>query len=350
MNIICPHCQFTQDVPADRLPAVAPGKSILATCPRCSCRFRLFPHEGTTQLLESRTAPAATATPPRPDEAADENARAGQPASGEISGRDAPRRQDAEEEEDPRLAASRAYAREAERGRRLRDASRRQDAEDAEERAPAADEKDETQTPLRNPWEEAPDAVGYVEGFYQTVLRVMFGAPRFFAGLRDDAPPLRALLFFLVVGVIGVTALTLWGGVFRDMLAEVPDPQLQSLATRLLPEGSALFYALQQLFLLVLQLYVVSGLIFLALRLGICRSATYARVFQVLAYSSAPMLLCVVPVLGSLAGFIWCLASIVIGCRATFRLSWAQTIAGCLPVILLLALMLQLTLEAMSRF
>lgn len=339
MNITCPHCQFSQDVPADRLPAVAPGKSILATCPRCSCRFRLFPHEGTTQLLEP--APAA-ATPPRPAAPADENGRAETPASGEPLRHVGP-----DEEEDPRLAASRAYAREAERGRRLRDASLRQDAE---ERKAPADEEDETPPSLRNPWEEAPQGVGYVEGFYQTVLRVMFGAPRFFAGLRDDAPPLRALLFFLIIGVIGVTALTLWGGVFRDMLAEAPDPQLQSMATRLLPGGSPLFYALQQLFLLVLELYVVSGLIFLALRLGICRSATYARVFQVLAYSSAPMLLCVVPVLGYLAGFIWCLASIAIGCRAAFRLSWAQTVAGCLPVVLLLLLLLRLSLEALSGF
>ena len=66
--------------------------------------------------------------------------------------------------------------------------------------------------------------------------------------------------------------------------------------------------------------------------------------------SSAPMLLCVVPVLGYLAGFIWCLASIAIGCRAAFRLSWAQTIAGCLPVVLLLLLLLRLSLEALSGF
>lgn len=345
MNITCPHCQFSQDVPADRLPAVAPGKSILATCPRCASRFRLFPHEGTTQLLESETAPAA----PRPrQETPDYGTDAGRTAE-EQAPETRPRSQAAaDEEEDPRMTASRAYAREAERGRRLREASRRQEAE-AEERANDAAENDE-QGPLRNPWEEAPRTVGYVEGFYQTVLRIMFGAPRFFAGLRDDAPPLRALLFFLIVGVIGVTAINVWGSILRDMLASTADPQLQAMAERMPPERSILFFGLAQLFVLVMQLYIVSGLMFLSFRLSTCRSATYARVFQIVAYSSAPMLLCVVPVLGNLAGLIWCLASIVIGCRAAFRLSWAQTIVGCLPTGLLLAMLLQQTLSMLSSF
>lgn len=345
MNITCPHCQFSQDVPADRLPAVTPGKSILATCPRCAGRFRLFPHEGTIRLLEPDAAPAAHR--PR-QETPGRGADIGHAAE-EQAPETRPDAQDTvDEEEDPRMTASRAYAREAERGRRLREASRRKEAE-MEEQTNDAEEVDE-QSPLRNPWEEAPRTVGYVEGFYQTVLRVMFGAPRFFAGLRDDAPPLRALVFFLVVGVIGVTAINVWGSVLRDMMASTADPQLQSLAARLPPERSILFFGLAQLFMLVMQLYVVSALMFLSFRLSACRSATYARVFQIVAYSSAPMLLCIVPVLGNLAGFIWCLASIVIGCRAAFRLSWAQTILGCLPTGVLLAMLLQQTLNMLSSF
>ena len=114
--------------------------------------------------------------------------------------------------------------------------------------------------------------------------------------------------------------------------------------------GVVVFAPLFPLYVLVMQLYIVSGLMFLSFRLSTCRSATYARVFQIVAYSSAPMLLCVVPVLGNLAGLIWCLASIVIGCRAAFRLSWAQTIVGCLPTGLLLAMLLQQTLSMLSSF
>lgn len=339
MNITCPHCHFSQDVPADRLPAVAPGKSILATCPRCTSRFRLFPHEGTTQLLEEGTAGAAPLKAERPEEsrAAEREEPAQTPSSQTTV---------TEDDDDPRMTASRAYAREAERGRRLRHTARKEDADETTEAG--EDEDSEELAPLRNPWEEAPEGNGYIEGFYQTVLRVMFGAPRFFAGVRDDAPPLRGLMFFLIVGIIGVTALHLWSSVFRNMMADASDPQLQSLAGMLPPEGSALFFGLVQLFLLVVQLYIVSGLIFLSFRLSTCRTATYARVFQIVAYSSAPMILCVIPVLGYLAGFVWCLAGIVIGCRAAFRLSWAQTLVGCLPIVLLLAMLVRQTLGLMS--
>lgn len=338
MNITCPHCHFSQDVPADRLPAVAPGKSILATCPRCTSRFRLFPHEGTTQLLEDRTAGAAPLKAERPEES--------RAAATEEPAQTPPAQTTATEDEDPRMTASRAYAREAERGRRLRHTARN---EDTDETAEAGEDDDsEELAPLRNPWEDAPEGNGYIEGFYQTVLRVMFGAPRFFAGVRDDAPPLRGLMFFLIVSVIGVTALHLWSSVFRNMVADASDPQLQSLAGMLPPEGSALFFGLVQLFLLVVQLYIVSGLIFLSFRLSTCRTATYARVFQIVAYSSAPMILCVIPVLGYLAGFVWCLAGIVIGCRAAFRLSWAQTLVGCLPIVVLLAMLVRQTLGLMS--
>lgn len=334
MHITCPYCQFSQDVPADRLPASS-GKSLLATCPHCACRFRLFLSDGTTQPLDS------PATPREQPASTGEGPRAGQPAPETVPPRQKTPRRDPEEEkeeEDPRLTASRAYEREAERGRRLREAERQRNKDAA---PPAA---------LRNPWEEAPETIGYIEAFYQTVLRVMFAAPRFFLGVRDDAPPLRALLFFLVTGVLGVTALTLWGNVFRGMMADAADPQLQALAAMLPQESGALLYGLIQLFLLVMQLYVVSALVFLSFRLSGCRSATYARVFQILAYSSAPMLLCAVPVLGYLAGFIWCLASVVIGCRAAFRLNWARTVAGCLPIVLLLLMLLQQTLGVLSKF
>ncbi|WP_300909447.1 zinc-ribbon domain-containing protein, partial [uncultured Desulfovibrio sp.] len=36
VNITCPRCGFSRELPADRLPA----RAVIATCPRCACRFR----------------------------------------------------------------------------------------------------------------------------------------------------------------------------------------------------------------------------------------------------------------------------------------------------------------------
>ena len=85
-------------------------------------------------------------------------------------------------------------------------------------------------------------------------------------------------------------------------------------------------------------------LIIMVLTLGLSMLARLVNAYL------APMLLCAIPVLGYLAGFIWCLATVIIGCRSAFRLNWAQTAAGCLPIALLLLLLLHQTLDVMSKF
>lgn len=288
MNILCPQCQFSRDVPDDRLPASSPGRAVVATCPRCGHRFQIFP--------AGRGAGDAGA-PIR-------DARAPEAA-----------------EEDPRAAASRAYAREAGRGREM-GAERGRRPADA------------------NPWDTAPHPDGLAAAFYQTVVRVMFGASRFFSALDGDAPQLRPLAFFLIVGVISVSAQLFWLDVARGTLMESSDPQVRALLESL-PEGNAVLSGILQVFGLVVQLYVLSALLWLSFRLGICRTATYSLVFQIVAYASAPVLLSVIPVAGYLAGLVWSVAAIVTGCQASMRLSWGQAVAGCLPMILILLVLLR---------
>lgn len=290
MNILCPQCQFSRDVPDDRLPASSPGRAVVATCPRCGHRFQVFPAgHGAGDGGEAR--------PIR-------DARAAGHA-----------------EEDPRAAASRAYAREAGRGREM-DSGRGGRPADG------------------NPWDMAPHPDGLAAAFYQTVVRVMFGASRFFAGLDDDAPHLRPLAFFLIVGVISVSAQLFWLDVARGTLMESSDPQVRALLESL-PQGNAILSGILQIFGLVVQLYLLSGLLYLSFRLGICRTATYSLVFQIVAYASAPVLLSVIPVAGYLAGLVWSVAAIVTGCQASMRLSWGQAVAGCLPMILILLILLR---------
>lgn len=47
MNITCPRCGFSRQVPADRLPA----RAVIATCPHCACRFRFGPSTGEHEVL-----------------------------------------------------------------------------------------------------------------------------------------------------------------------------------------------------------------------------------------------------------------------------------------------------------
>ena len=166
----------------------------------------------------------------------------------------------------------------------------------------------------------------------------MFGAHRFFSQVQPNSPQMRALIFYLLVSVVQVIVERVWSGVFMSLMAPsaASDPQLEKMLTMLSPQMSLPMVVLLKTGMSVIQLYVLSALI--NFTYGFVRGSRtdFSQVFQVLAYSAAPTLLCVVPLLGSLVGFVWMVACVLIGCRAALNLSWPQTLIGLAPVVLLL--------------
>lgn len=347
MNIVCPQCGLSRRLPQDR----QLGEVVIATCPQCACRFRFSIRDGVLAILHQRGQDASPKSasqdgdpPATPAEADD------LPPGAIIPGRDLapgteknPVREGLagnshareQEEEDIHETARRAYAREA--ARFARDASG-SDNELQGETSLAAD---------ANPWDLAPDNGGWLQAFYQTVLRVMFAAPRFFACLPRQGGQLRPLSFYLVICVIQTLVERLWASMIVSALAPsaATDPQLEKLLEMLAPKSDLALGLLVRCGLLALQLYVFSALMFLAYRIVARDRTNFSLVFQIMAYSSAPALLCVVPALGSLAGMIWGLACLAVGCKAALRLSWAQTLFGFVPLLLVFG---PLLLQAMT--
>ena len=346
MNIVCPQCGFSRRLPEDRLP----GEVVIATCPQCACRFRFSARDGVLGVLSPRgqDAPHAAEAPAQRAASAalnDADLPPGAviPGKGERAPDTAEAREGLEsahtaeghagEEEDIRETARRAYAREA---------ARFSGPEAEADATPAAERHWEA-----NPWDAAPANGGWLQAFYQTVLRVMFAAPRFFAGLRPHARQMRPLGFYLVICVIQTVVERFWGSMIISALtpSAATDPQLERLLELLAPKSDLALSLLLRCGLLVLQLYVFAALMFLAYRLVARERTSFSLVFQVMAYSSAPALLCIVPALGSLAGMIWGLACLAVGCRAALRLNWPQTLFGFVPLILVFG---PLLLQAMT--
>ena len=337
MNIICPQCGFSRELPADRLPA----RAVMATCPKCACRFRFSAEAGVLETLDAPTARAAAPgeddpLPPgaivpgrSPEHTAAETADTTEDGGGRRT-ESAPGQAEPEEE-DIRRTASKAYAREA-------------------ARLEPETERDAGHTVEANPWETAPGRNGWLAAFYQTVMRVMFAASRFFGALNPEAPQLRALSFYLVVCVFQTVVERFWGGMLLTIMAPsaATDPQLEKMLALLAPQTNLAMTLLLRTALLVLQLYVFSGLVHLAYRFVAPDRTSFPLVFQVMAYSSAPALLCVIPGLGSLAGMIWGLACMAVGCRAALRLNWPQTLLGFVPVCLVMAPMFLQLLSAVQ--
>jgi hypothetical protein len=222
---------------------------------------------------------------------------------------------DEEDEQDPRRQAAEAYRR-------------------ASELPPVPDVRE-----LSNPWEDLRD--GYLAAFYQTVVRVLFAAPRFFSGLLPQKRLVRALLFYLIVGLIQIVAEQFWLTVFIKALVvrAESDPHLTELLALLSREMSLPLFVLLRTAFTSLQLLVAAVLYHLMFRIVVPDKANFSVIFQVVAYASAPALLGIIPVLGSLTGFIWSIGCSIAGCRYALRISWLQTLMALGPLYALLFLL-----------
>lgn len=281
MKITCPQCGFSREQNEDRLPA----DHVVATCPNCGCRFRFSLTQGAGEIL---------------------------PPKGWHSSEDG-------EEDDIRVIASNAYAREAKRF--------------AQERHSTQDNSLQNFVP--NLWAIAPEPYGWGTALWQTIIRIMFQAPTFFQNLKAIASTGRPLAFFLILCIF--QTLVEWGYsiAFLHFLAPdvSQDPNLSRLIELATPWGNIFLTVLLRTGVLVVQLYVFSLLMYLAYRVIVRDKATFTVIFQILAYSTAPWILCVIPAIGSIAGTIWSVGCAAVGCKAALRLDWSQTLIGFLPII-----------------
>jgi len=326
LKIICPACSFTRDVDEGKLSSVA----AIAVCPRCKERFRFRePALDRSESVDPPTPdddllPPGAVIPPYRANQLDEDLFSHPRDSGAPDRPSAP--PDAEDERESRRQAAETYRRMAE----------------------LASPSDEVET-LSNPWEDPYE--GYPAAFYQTAVRVLFAAPRFFAGLVPQKQLGRALAFYLLVGLFQIFAEQFWLAVFAKVLAPraESDPHLAQLLPLLARDISLPLVVLARTALITLELFVASMLYHIVFRMIVPAKANFSLVFQVIAYAAAPALLGIIPLLGLLAGFVWSIACGVVGCRYALRISWTQTLLALGPLYFILFLVfLQVGIAAKS--
>ena len=121
------------------------------------------------------------------------------------------------------------------------------------------------------------------------------------------------------------------------MSTDPGDPQLQKFSELLASQNDMFLSFLMRAGILIIQLYIFSWLMYLVYRLFARENVTYSLVFQIMSYSSAPTVLGIVPVLGPIAGAIWSMWCLLVGCKSAIGLNWPQTILGLVPVFFVIA-------------
>ncbi|MBQ7738894.1 MAG: zinc-ribbon domain-containing protein [Desulfovibrionaceae bacterium] len=368
MKISCPECHFESDVHEDALPK----RTAIATCPKCKCKFRFSPTAGVLGVVEPKNDAEADSGQPLTSEldSAEPNVRQNMPDDplpdgAIIIGPTATRNDKTRLDEESSRAGEKSEANQTrgpEKKSLLADLfDKKKSAEPRNVESSSASKKQvgqkqpletaqdsvtaETRVKLKtvgtrrtsNPWDRAPGRIGYIGSFYQTCLRVMLVPPRFFASLSAKQSYHPALIFYIIICVIEFLLNFAWMSVLRHMVAGANDQDLVALLALLAPQGNVFLRLLLQTALAAVKLYLVAGLFYGILQVIAPKNNNFTLIYQVVAYSAAPSLLCIVPIAGTLAGMFWGIACLAIGLRAALKITWPQTVIAFLPLIVFFA-------------
>ena len=304
MIIRCPHCAFARTVDEDRIPPSAQT----ATCPKCRHKFRF---RGPAAAGEAQQDDGAGHAPTQA------TGQGGQPAPHHAG-------EHGEDIWDRVASLGESWADDdSESDAAPGAASYKQTAAWDNERAVAA----------AVPWEHIRD-IGLLKAFGQTVWQAWLKPGRFFSALGAPRKLGLAVAFYLVVTALQTYMFQAWMQLFPESFSG-----FAGLSASALLHSSGLSTILTAPLVWLLFLAAVTGLSVLILRLISGRAAPVAAIMRVLAYSSAPMLLGVVPFIGVGLGQIWAMLLFALGCKHAFHLKFFTALVALLPVYLCLAVL-----------
>jgi hypothetical protein len=185
------------------------------------------------------------------------------------------------------------------------------------------------------PW-ESPEFYGFWGSFSQTLLGVIFRAPEFFRHVRCSFSIIRPILFYILLSLFQMLASRLWSmKALRELTMTSTDPQTLAMAENLMRSMNMPLMLLITPFFSIFQVVLLAGLYHLMIRMVQPDKADFATTLRVVCYSSAPLVLCIVPMVGSLLASVWFVAATFIGCKYALDLPWIRTVLALLPLYIL---------------
>ena len=290
MQIICPKCEFMQDVPDEKIPP----KAEKATCPKCGEKFKFRTVSVQDFVLEDDIeAQSVKSTPNEPG-----------------SGYSADKRQD-------------------------RDDSIWDSLESMGDQQPGSDEyaRDEMEAGFEVPWENL-EKTGFFPGFIETIKRAMLAPSPFFYKM-----PLKGLgmplAFFLIISVLQALATFIWNmaGVFPTTAQH----EAGELGIGIMGMGSVFIIIVYPLFMGA-WLFIASGITHLFLSAFQAGKSGYEGTFRATAYGSAPMILGLLPFAGPIAGAVWSLVITVIAYKNIHETSYIKVVAAMLTPLVIIVI------------
>ncbi len=285
MQIICPKCQFTRNIDPSKLPA----NTSHATCPKCAEKFSIVSEKESIEQKYNR------------DNVFEQ--------------------EELETVEERRQRAHSIYKEEAQRA--SEDNANEHNFDKEQENAHSTHEQENIQYFTMVPWEILGNELSLYNKFYLTIKRVLTAAPLFFATMLKTYPMQRALIFYIIIGMIQFIAKML---AFQLSSTELltDNAELQALYDVLTSPTTFFIGIVISPFVLLLQAHIVSLLLLFTIKLVQPQSANYPLIVRIVSYSSAAGIVSIVPIIGDYIAIPWMVFNFLLACRYSLQMSMVK--------------------------
>ncbi|MFP4391517.1 MAG: YIP1 family protein [Desulfohalobiaceae bacterium] len=292
MQVECPHCGFSRDVPEEKIPSQA----TVATCPKCRQKFTFRSSSGDREQGQDRQ---------EAESQVEASASLEKPASEQENDADIwSELESLQSEETPETGA--------------KEFSRQQSAWEV-------------------PWENLEEH-GFFPGLWLTIKLILLAPAGFFSRMPLGRGYVMPLIFYLLIAEVQILSIFFWR--ISGIMPQIEDQTASLFGLALTGAGA---FTLLVLYPLLMAAYVffytaISHACLLAVKSG---QNGFEGTFKVIAYANAPMVLGVIPILGPWMGFIWSLACTFFGFKLVHETPGPRILlAMALPYLVLMLLSL----------
>jgi len=181
--------------------------------------------------------------------------------------------------------------------------------ESGPELIPAAGER------VKTPWEDR-ETTGFFGGLSLTVRQVITSPTIFFRKMPVTGGLTDPLLFALIAGMTGLMFLYMWDILLRNSMQSLMTDEMRDATGRSLTGGVASSFAMIMMpFMLMLWLFIASGMLHVVLLMVHGARAGFEATFRVVGYSITPFLFLAVPYCGTVITMLWVMTVAIIGLK-----------------------------------
>ncbi len=185
----------------------------------------------------------------------------------------------------------------------------------------------------KTPWEDR-ETGGFFSGFFKTLSGSLFHPSEFFKRMSVAGGLTDPLLYALIIGMVGLTFSYFWQILLRNALQGMM-PGIPATAAEQLFQGIGMaIFAFLSPFLIILGLFVSSGILHLCLMMVKGARKDFEATFRVVAYGYSANVFLVIPFCGSLLCAVWAIVLYIIGLKEAHETTGGKAaFAVFLPVI-----------------